>query len=1142
MDLRDVRLTDRYDLTKSPVLVSGIQALVRATLMQRERDRAAGLNTAGYVTGYRGSPLGAVDVTFTQAAKYLEPAQVRFQPGLNEDLAATALWGSQQAELRGEGRHDGVFGLFYAKGPGIDRSGDVFRHANFAGSSKHGGVLVAMGDDHTCESSTTCHQTELALMDVMMPILSPAGVPELIDYMLIGWAMSRYSGLWVGIKSMKDTVEATAVIDGDPHRLQIALPTDFAMPEGGLNIRLGDTPQEQEARLHDYKRFAAQAFARANRLDRRVHGQRGARIGIVASGKTWLDVRHAMEMLGLDDAACRALGLTTYKVGMVWPLEMTALREWAEGLDLIVVVEEKRAVIETQLKEVLYNAASRPRVVGWKDEAGEVLFSVKMDLNPAGIARSLGRVLGAEGIHHPPMDEGLARIARLAEEGNAPQLAERKPWFCAGCPHNSSTVIPEGSRAYAGIGCHYMVQWMDRETLGFTHMGGEGANWIGEAPFSKRGHVFQNLGDGTYNHSGIMAIRAAVDAGVTMTYKILYNDAVAMTGGQRHEGGLKPRQIAEEVMAAGVKRLVAVVDEKEGTPDLPPRVQVHPRENLMAVQRELAEVPGVTAILYVQTCAAEKRRRRKRGTFPDPDRRVFINPAVCEGCGDCGVQSNCVAILPKETPFGRKRQIDQSACNKDFSCLKGFCPSFVTVEGAKPKARAASDFALPDLPEPALPVMRGPWNMLITGVGGTGVVTVGALLTMAAHLEGKGASEMQMAGLAQKGGAVSIHTRIAPRPEDITSVRVAAGEADAVIGGDLVVTAAPKTMQAMERGRTRVLCNSAEIVTGDFTHDTEFRIPSSGLRLQLERRVGAEALTMVDAQRLSEVMLGDAIFANVLLLGAAWQAGMVPLSREAIHKAIELNGAGVEGNLRAFAIGRWAVAFPADARAAIDGKADTPETPEQKIARRADFLVGYQNARLKRRYLRLVEAAQAAEQKAGAEGFAEALAEGYFKLMVYKDEYEVARLHAETLEAELADAFDDVKRVTFHMAPPILGRKDKEGRPVKSEFGPWMLKALRLLRRGKALRGTPFDPFGWSAERRAERRAIRDYAKLMGEVMAGLTPENAETAIALARLPLKVRGFGHVKQAAAARAAEEQAALMAQFRSGGPAPMAQAAE
>ncbi len=1141
MDLRDVRLSDRYDLDRSPVLLSGTQALVRAMLMQRARDAAAELDTAGYVTGYRGSPLGAVDGVFHAAGQYLTDAQVKFHPGLNEDMAATALWGTQQAELRGEGKHQGVFGLWYGKGPGVDRTGDVFRHANFAGSSKHGGVLVAMGDDHTCESSTTCHQSEMALMDAMLPILSPAGVQELVDYMLFGWALSRFSGCWVGIKSMKDTVEATAVVDGDPYRLEIMEPTDFVMPADGLNIRLNDTPQLQEERLHDYKRFAAQAFARLNNLDRRVHGAAGARVGIVSSGKAWLDVIHALDMLGIGPEEVERLGITTYKVGMVWPLEAQRLSEFAEGLDLIIVIEEKRPVIEIQLKEILFGRPGRSRVVGWKDEAGKVLFSVKLDLNPVTIAQGLGRMLGGEGIVHEPMVEGLGRLSQLAEAGNAPELAERQPWFCAGCPHNISTLLPEGARAYAGIGCHYMVQWMDRETMGFTHMGGEGANWIGEAPFSTREHVFQNMGDGTYNHSGIMAIRAAVGAGTNITFKLLYNDAVAMTGGQAHDGGLGPDRIARELLAVGVKRVVAVVDEKEEYPKLPAEVLVHERANLLAVERELENDTGVTAILYIQTCAAEKRRRRKRGTFPDPDRRVFINPSVCEGCGDCGVQSNCVAILPLETPLGRKRQIDQSACNKDFSCLKGFCPSFVTVEGAVPKARAAAEFTLPELPEPVLPALERTWNVLITGVGGTGVVTVGALLTMAANLEGKGASEMQMAGLAQKGGAVSIHCRIAPKPADISAIRISAGEADAVIGGDLVVTAAPKTLSAMERGRARVLCNTHEIITGEFTHNTEFQLPSTALKLALERRVGADALTMIDSTVLAEGLLGDAIYANVLMLGAAWQAGMVPLSGEAIRKAIELNGAGVKGNLRAFDIGRWAMSHPLEARAVVAPDLPADETLEQKIERRAGHLTGYQSRRLARRYRRLVERVRDAEQALGGGDLTEAVAEGYFKLLSYKDEYEVARLHTETLDTALAEVFGDVGRVTYHLAPPILGRKDSEGRPVKSEFGPWMAGAFRILARFKFLRGTPLDPFGRSVERRMERRMIRDYEALIGEILGKLDAANVETATDLARLPLQVRGFGHVKLANAERVAEERAALLEQFRPGG-MPVPQAAE
>jgi indolepyruvate ferredoxin oxidoreductase len=972
----------------------------------------------------------------------------------------------------------------------------------------------------------------MALMDAMMPILSPAGVQELTDFMLYGWALSRFSGLWVGIKSMKDTVEATAVVDGDPHRLKIVTPADFALPPDGLNIRLQDTPQLQEARLHDYKRFAAQAFARANNLDRRVHGAPGARIGIVSSGKSWLDMLHALDLLGIDDAVARKIGLTTYKIGMVWPLETQHLREWAQGLDMIVVVEEKRPVIEIQIKEVLFGTPGHPRVVGWKDEAGKVLFSVKLDLGPMVIAQGIARVLNGEGVEYPSIAAGVERLNQLAEAGNAPELAERKPWFCAGCPHNTSTLLPEGARAYAGIGCHYMVQWMDRETVGFTHMGGEGANWIGEAPFSNRKHVFQNLGDGTYNHSGILAIRAAVGAGTNITFKILYNDAVAMTGGQTHDGGLGPDRIARELLAIGVKRVVAVVDDKEEIPQLPAEIPVHERDNLIAVERELEKEEGVTALLYIQTCAAEKRRRRKRGTFPDPNRRVFINPSVCEGCGDCGVKSNCVAILPLETPLGRKRQIDQSACNKDFSCLKGFCPSFVTVEGAVPKARSAAEFSLPEIPEPTLPALERSWNILITGVGGTGVVTVGALLTMAAHLEGKGASEMQMAGLAQKGGAVSIHCRVAPKPSDINAIRIASGEADAVIGGDLVVTAAPKTLSAMERGRARVLCNTHEIITGEFTHNAEFRLPSTALKLALERRVGAEALTMIDATTLAENLLGDAIYANVLLLGAAWQAGMVPLSGAAIRKAIDLNGAGVKGNLAAFDIGRWAVAQPLEARAAVAPADSVEETLEQKIERRAAHLTGYQSRRYARRYRRLVDRAQAAEMARGITGFADAVEEGYFKVLSYKDEYEVARLHTQTLAAALDEAFDHVGRISFHLAPPIMGRKDNEGRPVKSVFGPWMARAFRVLAWFKFLRGTPFDPFGRSNERRMERQMIRDYEALVAEIIGNLSAANAPAATELARMPMQVRGFGHVKLANAERVADERAVLLARFRSG----------
>ena len=1138
MKLRDVSLNDRFDLTKHEVLLSGIQALVRLPIMQKLRDQAAGHNTAGYVTGYRGSPLGTVDLQIQRAGKALAEHDIVFNPGLNEDLAATALWGTQQAHLRGEGKYDGVFGLWYGKGPGVDRSGDAFRHANMAGTAELGGVLAAMGDDHVGESSTVVHHSEFAFVDALMPILSPAGVQEVLDYGVLGWSLSRFSGCWVGLKCVKDTVEVSEVVDGDPFRMKIVHPEDFQMPEDGINIRLQDHWIEQEARLHDYKRFAAEAFGRANKIDKRVMGKPGARIGIVSSGKAWLDTAHALSLLGIDHARAEAMGITTYKVGMVWPLDTASFREWAEGLDLIIVVEEKRKLLEVQIKEAIFNDRRGRRVIGWKDEAGNTVFTVKMSLNPVLVASKLGGLLAAEGVETDNLRAARQEVDAALHEDNAPEIISRKPWFCSGCPHNSSTKLPEGARAYAGIGCHFMVLWMDRETIGFTHMGAEGANWIGEAPFSNRGHVFQNIGDGTYNHSGVMAIRAAVAANTTMTYKILYNDAVAMTGGQANEGDLGPERIAAELLAMGVKRVVGVYDPKEelDRAAFPKGVDLRPRDDLMAVQEELEKIEGVTAIVYIQTCAAEKRRRRKRGTFPDPDRRVFINPSVCEGCGDCGVQSNCVSILPLETPLGRKRQIDQSSCNKDFSCLKGFCPSFVTLEGAQVKKAAARALDLPPLPQPDLPLIDGTHNIVVTGVGGTGVVTVGALLGMAAHLEGKGSGVMEMTGLAQKGGAVQIHCRIAKRPEDISAIRVAVGEVDALVGGDLVVSASPKTLGLLKRGRSRAVLNTHEIITGDFTRDTSFRLPTDRMTLALRARLGEAALTSLNASRIATEVLGDAIYANVLMLGAAWQSGLIPLSEAALRRAIELNGAGVEGNLSAFDLGRWAVEDPTAVEALLRPKAVAqPHTLGEIVEHRATHLTAYQNGRLAKRYRKRVDAAAALDP-----AFGEAVAKGYHKLLAYKDEYEVARLHAETLEAAVAEQFENVSEIRFHLAPPLFAKKDKDGHLIKKEYGPGMMRVFRLLAQLKALRGTPFDPFGHTAERKMERALIRQYEADIDRLSAHWQAGRADIARAIAEVPLEIKGFGHVKEAHAAAAAKRRSELWAAFEAPLNAPKAAA--
>ncbi len=1160
MAINHVTLDDKYDLTKSRVFATGYQALVRLSLMQHERDRRAGLNTAGFVTGYRGSPLGGLDYQFQRAAKVLGPRNILFQPGLNEDLAATALWGSQQAELRGEGRYDGVFGIWYGKGPGVDRSGDAFRHANFAGTSKHGGVLALMGDDHTAKSSTTAHQSEFNFVDVMIPILNPAGVQEIIDYGLYGIAMSRYTGTWVGLKCMHETVEATAVVDGSLDRLDIRMPgpADFAMPPGGLNIRLQDTVLGQEARLHDHKRDAMLAFVRVNRLNKQIaSGGPNARIGVITTGKAYLDVRQALDELGIDEVACNRLGLRLHKLACPWPIPREELIEFARGLDLIIVVEEKRSLIEVQVREELYGTANQPVCIGKKDEDGRWLFPVKGALDPNEVAICIGERL----LKYVSDGTLRDRVARLKDAqrvlAETQDVAVRVPYFCSGCPHNSSTVIPEGSRAYAGIGCHYMVQWMDRDTLGYTQMGAEGANWIGEAPFSKRPHVFQNIGDGTYNHSGIMAIRAAIAAGVNITYKVLYNDAVAMTGGQSNDGGLTVPQIAMQVAAEGAKRVVVVSDEPKKYPSgtkWPDGISFHHRDDLQAVQKELSEVPGCTVLIYDQTCAAEKRRRRKRGAYPDPEKRVVINERVCEGCGDCGVQSNCVSVQPLETEFGRKRTIDQSSCNKDFSCLKGFCPSFVTVHGATLKrgAGVALDAAM-RLPEPVLPKIDQTYGIIVTGVGGTGIVTVGGILGMAAHLEGKGVGVIDMAGLAQKGGAVYSHMRIAERPEDIHAIRIAARGADLVLGGDIVVAGNKKVLAAVKPGHTAMLVNTSEFLPGDFTRNADFSLPTGRLRRAIETAAGRERTHFVDASRLATALLGSSLGQNIFMVGFAWQKGAIPLSAASIEQAIELNGEAVAMNKAAFAWGRRAAldlaaveALAKPAPEAEDRNRRLSQSPDEAVARRVAFLKDYQDDAYAQRYRTLVERVKNAEaaKAPGSRGLADAVARSLFKLMAYKDEYEVARLWSDGafLRQLKNEVGGESLRLEFHLAPPLFARRDPAtGVPRKISFGPWMMTGFRWLAKLKGLRGTAFDPFGYSHERRTERRLIGEYETLIDEILAGLNPDNHAVAVGLAAIPEKIRGFGHVKARSLAAAKADEAALLERFRAAAPA-MLKAAE
>ena len=1150
----DVTLHDKFDLSRSRIFASGVQAVVRMLLMQRELDRRNGLETAGFVSGYRGSPLGGLDQQLHRARKELAVADIRFEPGVNEELAATAVWGTQQVGLYGENTVDGVFGMWYGKGPGVDRSGDVFRHANLAGTARNGGVLALMGDDHTAESSTNAHQTEFNFVDAMIPILHPAGVQEIIDYGLYGYALSRFAGTWVAFKCVKDNIESTASVEASLDRIDIVTP-DHDMPPGGLNIRTELDFIAQEARLHEHKRDAVISFVRENGLNRTVwNGGDTPRLGIISVGKSYLDVLEALREIGVDRDRARALGIRLHKIAVPWPMDPREIMEFASGLETVVVVEEKRGLIEVQMKEELYGTSVQPTLIGKRDERGEWLFPVKGALEPRQVAIAVGERLSRM---HGGLEDIDAAVKRLRQTGarheDTVEVAKRVPTFCAGCPHNSSTKVPEGSRAGAGIGCHYMALWMDRETAGFTQMGGEGANWIGEAPFVSRDHLFQNLGDGTFNHSGSLAIRAAVSAGVNVTYKILFNDAVAMTGGQAHEGGLTPQKIAALVRAEGVTRIDVVTDEPEkydGAEPFPTGVTVSHRRDLMDVQRSLREVPGVSVMIYDQTCAAEKRRRRKRGTFPDPDRRVIINELVCEGCGDCGVKSNCVAVQPIETEFGRKRRIDQSACNKDFSCLEGFCPSFVTVHGAQPKkaeARVDGEAAWPTLPEPELPpIDRTGHATIVTGIGGTGVVTIGAILGMAAHLEGKGCGMIDMAGLAQKGGAVFSHVRIAPTPADVAAIRVGAGRADLVLGCDLVVSGARKVLEAIRENGTLVVANTAEVMPGDFARRPDYALPVDELKREITTAAGEDFVSFFDATRAAEALFANTIAANMFMLGYAWQLGGVPLSREALVKAIELNGQSVEMNASAFEWGRRAAHDSDAVSKLIDGGVEPlddrqlSETTDEVIERRAAFLTAYQSRRYARDFERRIAAIREAEQRVAPHSTAltEAAARGLFKLMAIKDEYEVGRLYTDgSFQKQLEGQFASWDRLEFHLAPPAIARKDADGHPVKRAFGPSMMRNFRALAKMRKLRGTPVDPFRYTAERRMERRLLDEYRTTLEEIVANLHDANHARAIELAAWPQMVRGYGHVKERHVEVMIPEREVLEKRFREGRTSPV-----
>ncbi|KRE20634.1 pyruvate ferredoxin oxidoreductase [Bosea sp. Root483D1] len=1118
--LADYALGDRYTRASGRVFLTGTQALVRIALDQARRDRAAGLDTAGFISGYRGSPLGGVDLELWRATDLVKQHGIAFLPAVNEDLAATAVLGSQQVESNPDRTVQGVFGLWYGKGPGVDRAGDALKHGNAYGSSPHGGVLVVAGDDHGCVSSSMPHQSDVAFMAWFMPTLNPASVGEYLAFGEYGYALSRYSGMWVGFKAISETVESGQSVELPEPRL-FEEPA-YTPPSTGLHYRWPDLPGPQIEERMEAKKMAVFAFAEANPIDRRIYDIPGASFGIVTTGKAHLDLMEALRLLGLDEEACRSHGIDIYKVGMVWPLARRSALEFVRGKSEILVVEEKRGIIESQLKEYFYDyPGHKPHsMVGKRDEDGNRLISWIGELSPRLLAPIVAKRLDAL---FPDLRLSERAAALVPETGRIIQVpgATRTPYFCSGCPHNTSTKVPEGSKALAGIGCHFMASWMDRETTSLIQMGGEGVNWAASSLFTGRGHIFQNLGEGTYYHSGSMAIRQAVAAKANITYKILFNDAVAMTGGQPVDGPISVHAIAQEVRAEGVVRIALVSDqpEKFAPASLPDGVTIHHRRELDAVQRELREIKGVSVLIYEQACATEKRRRRKRGTMVDPQRFATINDLVCEGCGDCSVASNCLSVEPKETPFGRKRQINLSNCNKDFSCLDGFCPSFVTVEGAvrRKKQGSGDDFAgrAALLPTPALPSLDRPYDLLVTGVGGTGVVTVGALIAMAAHLEGKGSSVLDFTGFAQKFGPVLSFLRLAATPEAVNQVRIDNGSTDALIGCDIVVSSSPKA-SATYRSGMRVLVNLAEMPTGDIVRRRDADLATRRRLKEIEQVAGAENVRAIDANALAELLFGDAVFANIVMLGHAWQQGLVPVGLDALHRAIDLNGVAVERNREAFAAGQLAAADPA-AFAPAPAAFET-ENLDELIARRERFLVDYQDAAWARRYRAGVDKVRAAERPFGSEAVTDAVARSLFKLMSYKDEYEVARLHMQTgFLDELRRNFAGDFKVNYHFAPPFLGGdKDARGRSLKRQFGQWIQTPLRLMARLKGLRGTAFDVFGYTAERKMERALIGWYEGLIDEMVARLPSQTPDALVALAKAPMDIRGYGPVKDAAVA--------------------------
>jgi len=1124
--LKSVSLDDKYALDTTRAYMTGIEALVRLPILQHQRDAERGLNTAGFISGYRGSPLGGLDQTLWKAQRFLQKHHIKFQPGINEDLAATAVWGSQQVNLFEGAKYDGVFGMWYGKGPGVDRSMDAIRHANAFGTSRYGGVLAVAGDDHAAKSSSLPHQSEHMFIGASIPVLNPANVQEVLDLGIYGWELSRYTGAWVALKAITENMDSAISAEIDPHKVNIVIPEDFELPPDGVHARWPDTALEQERRLNKFKIYAAREFARVNGLNRIALDSENPRLGIITTGKAYLDVMQAMEDLGIDEQKAQQIGLRIFKVGMSWPLEPVATHEFAQGLEEILVVEEKRSIIEDQLTSQLYNwpVAKRPRVIGEFDEHGHDLLPNLSELTPAMIARVI-----AARIARYYQDEVIQQRLQLYDHKeqilSSPRtVAKRMPHYCSGCPHSQSTRIPEGSRAMGGIGCHYMGIWEtgNRKAETFTHMGGEGVTWAGQAHFTETEHVFQNLGDGTYFHSGILAIRQAIAAGVNITYKILYNDAVAMTGGQPLDGSLSIEQLIFQLRGEGVKRIALISDapEKHKRIEEFPGFSLSHRDELIEIEEGLRDTKGTTILIFDQTCAAEKRRRRKQGSLEDPAQRVFINPEVCEGCGDCGEESNCLSVIPLETELGRKRQIDQSACNKDYSCLRGFCPSLVTVSGAElKKSRVTLKSAnLPALSEPMLSqVDNQPWNAVVTGIGGTGVLTIASVLAMAAHLEGKGCATMNQTGLAQKFGAVVSHVRIAKNQDAINAVRIAAGDADLLLGCDLAVAAGDEAIAKLNVNRSYAVVNDFVAPGADLLEDPDATTPREAMRHTIVSEARPEQTSFVVANDLALQLLGNTIASNMFLLGFAYQRGLLPVSGEALRGAIELNAVAVDFNLEAFEWGRHAaVDLEAVKQAAGLPKTFAPiEDVDELVADRSERLIQYQSENYAARYRRILERVRETERDAGfSEGYSltKAVARTLFKLMAYKDEYEVARLFSDgRFQKQLDERFEAGYTLHYYLAPPVLAAKGRDGLPKKRRFPALTRQLFKLLAAMRGLRGSPFDVFSYTAERREERQTLADFEALIETFCTEVSEDNYATAVELASLGQKIRGYGHVK-------------------------------